>query len=161
MAKSRARAKRHTGFKGTARVSLHVLLEAIHDAGLLHVVDGAGAPAGAAVVLEEAKAADVPVYKMGVAEAAGLLMSRDLPDLCEAKDRFRYTSLTSLYTLINCGVTTKLKTAAQLLVATDSFQRTYRLVSCVFSKKQNTQASCARPPPSLALNAPYILFWVC
>lgn len=119
----------HKGFKRRrAGVGALHLLAAIHEAGppVAAPLGGAGAPAGAAAVVAAAQAADVPQYVMTVEEASGLLMSTDVPDMCEPKDRLRYSTLTAMYTLINCRAAANLKDAAKMVVATDNFQRTYR-----------------------------------
>ena len=157
------RKRRSKGFRGKLRLSALDLLAAIHEAGppVAAPLGGAGAPAGAAAVLAEAQAADVPQYVMSVAEASGLLMSTDVPDMCEPKDRFRYSSLSAMYTLINCRAVANLKDAAKMVVATDNFQRTYRQVGGVFFKKWVGQPtpllhpSPAPPTPAPGSSSPF------
>jgi hypothetical protein len=144
----------HKGFKRRrAGVGALHLLAAIHEAGppVAAPLGGAGAPAGAAAVVAAAQAADDSQYVMTVEEASGLLMSTDVPDMCEPKDRFRYSTLTAMYTLINCRAAANLKEAARMVVATDNFQRTYRQVC--FSKNglgsQRPSSTLPRPHPPL------------
>jgi len=98
---------------------------------------------------------------MTVEEASGLLMSTDVPDMCEPKDRLRYSTLTAMYTLINCRAAANLKDAAKMVVATDNFQRTYRQVGGVFFKKWVGQPtpllhpSPAPPTPAPGSSSPF------
>ena len=106
------------GFNSKSRQSALDLLAAIDEAGppVAAPLGGAGAPAGAAAVVAAAQAADDSQYVMTVEEASGLLMSTDVPDMCEPKDRFRYSTLTAMYTLINCHAAANLKEAAKMVV---------------------------------------------
>jgi hypothetical protein len=151
----------HKGFKRRrAGVGALHLLAAIHEAGppVAAPLGGAGAPAGAAAVVAAAQAADVPQYVMTVEEASGLLMSTDVPDMCEPKDRLRYSTLTAMYTLINCRAAANLKDAAKMVVATDNFQRTYRQVAPVggvfFKKWVGQPTPLLHPSPAPPTPAP-------
>ena len=152
MLKHRFGKRRHShGFKTNSTMPALDLLAAIDEAGppVAAPLGGAGAPAGAAAVVAAAQAADDSQYVMTVEEASGLLMSTDVPDMCEPKDRFRYSSLSSMYTLINCRAVANLKDAAKMVVATDNFQRTYRQVGGVFFKKWVGQPKpLLHPPPA-------------
>ena len=149
------RKRRSKGFRGKLRLSALDLLAAIHEAGppVAAPLGGAGAPAGAAAVVAAAQAADDSQYVMTVEEASGLLMSTDVPDMCEPKDRFRYSTLTAMYTLINCHAAANLKEAAKMVVATDNFQRTYRQV-CFSKNGLGSQRPSSTPPPPPPTPAP-------